>query len=170
MKSFLKRVPWRYVVPVGLILLFYVGTIFAYNFAVNLASWYSLDATSSVVIDSGANVNLSGTNAMTLAASNSVNFVSAFSTTTTANNVTLTGTGNMTIVEPFQGAAYKEVVVGLTNFTSTANTTFTYPTAFTILPTLQGTNSNYGWTSTGGSVTSGTCTLSSGMPPRSTPA
>ena len=78
-------------------------------------------------VDSAGNVNLSGSAA-------SVNLNSGLTVSNSANTAAITTGGSIALSEPFAGTSYKKVILGIVNLTTSANTTFTYPVAFTQTP------------------------------------
>ncbi len=120
----------RYVVPTMAILL----VVFGIAIAANQQSWYSttLPASASCAIDTNANLNFTGTAA--------VNFNGFFSTSTPGTPLAVTA-GTVTVAEPLSGTAWKKVIYGLTAFTGSASTTYSYPIAFTQAPLVVNTMS-----------------------------
>jgi hypothetical protein len=135
-----KKTFIRYGLPATLILLLALGLALGST----LQNWQNPSGTNVANIDSNGSLNITGTG--------SVNFNGLLSTSTSANSAGLiTGTGSITVAQPFAGTAIKEVVIGLTSLSTTGATIITYPVAFTQQPFVNGLNE-----------ASGTLTMSSG--------
>jgi hypothetical protein len=113
----------RYCLPVTLILL---ALLLGPLAASVLQNWQNPSGTNVANIDSTGSLNITGTGA--------VNFNGVISTSTSASTAAITSSGSVTLAQPFAGSAYKKVVYDVLGVTTTANTAYTYPVAFTQTP------------------------------------
>ena len=134
----------RIIVPAVIVLIGILGYSIA---ATNLQTWQTQAGSKVAAIDSNGSLNLNTATTTTLTASSG-----------TAGN--LTG-GTLTISQPFNGTGYKQVIIGATGISTSAATTFTWPTAFTQTPSVIGTTMVSSGTATGSTVNPG-LTLTSG--------